>query len=228
MFRESLSFFFGLNPLRWKDSVSGYVDSRNSGNQFLAWAFFEAIECGEATKTSSKIQPPRSKAADMTRLQRNKCFHGFLPCPRLETVEKQIKAIGLKTDDDSLQEAGRGSDWPCGYLTGHQPDFLTHIACKGFTWYVDHRLSFSHFMIGAPSMMAESAVVLMTSHLFWWVHHFRLCAQKWHQHFYGWPSRGRQFSSRFYPQNPIACWSHVRHICPSFCLKDPKGGSWCG
>ena len=51
-FFKHVYHFLGLNPLLWKDSVSGYVDSRNSGNQFLAWAFFEAIECGETTYIS--------------------------------------------------------------------------------------------------------------------------------------------------------------------------------
>ena len=103
----------------------------------------------------------------------------------------------------------------------------THIACNGFTWYVDHSCRFHISLLALFQVWWQNQQSCLWHPTFsWWVHHFRLCAQKWHQHFYGWPSRGRQFSSRFYPQNPIACWSHVRQFI--FVLPLPKGGSWCG
>ena len=116
-FSRMFIIFFALNPLLWTDSVSGYVDSRNSGNQFLAWAFLKRLNAVkpltslEFQETTPKIQ---SCGYDSTPTEK------MLPCPRLETVEKQIKALGLKTDDDSLQEAGR-----ClchAEVTGHQTD----------------------------------------------------------------------------------------------------------
>jgi hypothetical protein len=75
-FSRMFIIFFALNPLLWTDSVSGYVDSRNSGNQFLAWAFLKRLNAVKPL-TSLEFQEttPKIQSCGYDSTPTEKCFH---------------------------------------------------------------------------------------------------------------------------------------------------------